>query len=419
MALLVDMEGTSSSGEVHEMDRLLIANGVSTKTVQKLIDNSFQTIAVLRELKIDELDEICKEFGILLSERVKLRAVVRSIKAKAPQSNLPSAIIDREERYALTAMGQKIKAVEESISLIGETTKNISDDANQHRINIRSAFKALHQSLDEREAVLLSKVDDIESSKNGNLKKMANDLSAKKAECQRKLNECELKVAEPTELDALDARIETIAAMAREVQSVEVVTTEHDAIQNTKIDVLLINEPVIAAVSQFGSVSSASGRVPVLMSLRDKGDGSVSIDWKVTGLESRNVDGERSKLKVEWNETKSDDLAQFKETWDQETSFNIGHRTQNTLTVRVQNAGTFHVFRALHFDGRIWSSPSPMKVIFVDNRDEDVVPEMDDEDAKEEVVQHPQSVKSPNTQPVDPWNTVSKKRRNRRRKRQY
>ena len=178
-------------------------------------------------------------------------------------------------------MAKKIKAMEESVLLISNATKccvifiyvfrfilrikfrftdihqttDIDGEAEKHRNDIQSAFKQLHQSLDERESVLLSKLNQLVAAKKSNLLKAANTINAKKAESQRKLNECELKVTKPTKIHELDSRIQEISGIATEIENVEVVTEDHDAIQNKKINVTLNSESVVAAVASFGSVS--------------------------------------------------------------------------------------------------------------------------------------------------------------------
>ena len=71
--------------------------------------------------------------------------------------------------------------------------------------------------------------------------KMASSLNAKKTESAQKLTDCELMVTEPTKIHELDSRIEAINGIAKEVESVETVTTEHDAIRSTKIRVFFCN----------------------------------------------------------------------------------------------------------------------------------------------------------------------------------
>ena len=46
MAQQVDMEGTSTSGEAQEFERLMKESSVSADTIQKLVSNGFKTMYV-------------------------------------------------------------------------------------------------------------------------------------------------------------------------------------------------------------------------------------------------------------------------------------------------------------------------------------------------------------------------------------
>ena len=76
---------------------------------------------------------------------------------------------------------------------------------------------------------MLSKVDDFVRLKKGNLEKMASDLEAKKAESERKLNDCELMLTKPIKIHELDSRIKSIDKMAEAIERVRILTEEHDS----------------------------------------------------------------------------------------------------------------------------------------------------------------------------------------------
>jgi len=373
MAQLVDQEGTSTCGEAHEFERILRKASISCETIEKLVKHDFKTVHLLREIEIDQLPGLCKEFGIAaVSDEVKLRAMIRSLKPESPSGNMTPIIIDKEERLSLIQMSNKIKEIDHGLSLIGEATRNISENANKHRTNIRLAIRALHQALGEREAVLLSAVDEVERSKNSNLAKMGNELRAKKAECQQKLSECELKVAEPTKIYNLDARIVAIGTVAEEIEAVLVVSAKDEVIRKTEMNVILKNEPLLASISQLGSV--ASGPVPVLLSLTDNQSGSVSIKWKLEGRDSDadavHTEGERGKLKIEWSETKTEDLTQFNGNYERSADGAVKWKPPYQQTkVKLGKRTATYVIRIRYYDGLDWSPPSAPRTVALTLKD--------------------------------------------------
>lgn len=212
---------------------------------------------------------------------------------------------------------------------------------------------------------MLANLHELVAEKKRNLQKWASTLTAKVEESQSKLNECELKVTKPTKIHELEPRIEKITSIAKEVQNVEVITSEHDAIRNNEIRVLLAKANLIGSIKGFGSVSS--GVVSVLLSLTDNTDASVSVKWKLNGPLSESADDENSKLKIEWSEVKSDDLAEFDEKWQHQTEKNVvGSEDENTLKVAVGNKKAVYVIRILYFDGKNWSIPSEMKTVSIE-----------------------------------------------------
>ena len=212
---------------------------------------------------------------------------------------------------------------------------------------------------------MLSKLNELVAAKKSNLLQIANTINAKKAESQSKLNECELKVTKPTKIHELDSRIEEISGIAKEIENVELVTMEHDAIRNKKINVTLKTDALVADISGFGSVSV--GPVPVLLSLTDNRDASVSVEWKLKEQQSANSDNQGHKLKIEWSETKSDDLAQFEEKWEHHKEVEVGGGTETTTTkVTIRNKAGLYVFRIQYFDGNDWILSSELKTVAVE-----------------------------------------------------
>ena len=243
-------------------------------------------------------------------------------------------------------------------------TKGIEDEAGKHRNDIKSAFKQLHQSLDERESTLLSKLNELVEEKKRSLLEIRNTLNAKKADSQRKLNECELKVMKSTKIHEIDSRIEEIRGISQQIQRVEVPTKKHNSIRNTKINVILKPESMMNAINGFGTVSR--GVVPVLLSLTDNKNASISVQWKLNGAISESAD-ENSKLKIEWTEVKSNDLAQFEEKWEHQKEVNvIGIADETTTIVSVESKVAIYVMRIQYFDGTNWSFPSEMKTASVE-----------------------------------------------------
>ena len=104
-----------------EFERVLTKNGVATDTIQKLASNGLKSMYispiciyskallpectyirisvvifsdVLREIDIEDLNQMCSEWGIPFLQKAKLKAAIRNIQkesqcASQPQSNLP------------------------------------------------------------------------------------------------------------------------------------------------------------------------------------------------------------------------------------------------------------------------------------------------------------------------------------------
>ena len=163
----------------------------------------------------------------------------------------------------------------------------------------------------------------------------------------------------------IDSRIEEISGIASEIESIEVVTEEHDVFRNTKINIILRTESMINTINAFGRV--LSGVVPVLLSLTDNKHGLISVKWKLNGTVSEINDDVNSKLRVEWSEAKSDDLTEFDEKWEHQKEVNlIGKLSETTTTVSVKNKVAVYVMRIHYFDGTDWWIPSEMKTVSIE-----------------------------------------------------
>ena len=77
--------------------------------------------AQLRNIGSNEIDDLCEECGIKSTlQKVKLRTAVQLLL----NDHLPPVMIDKEERIALTQMAQKIKDIQNAITLIDDTNKS-------------------------------------------------------------------------------------------------------------------------------------------------------------------------------------------------------------------------------------------------------------------------------------------------------
>eukprot|EP01084_Bolivina_argentea_P202503 345988_1 len=271
MAMQLQAEGTGYSGENEptDMDTFLSQHRVSEDTIQKLKENELDTIDHLKSIEIHDIDELCTECGIKVTQKIKLKTAIKKLKDTKPipvqPSHLPPVLIDKEERIALTKMAEKIKAIEGSINLVAETTKNIDTQVANHMSSIKSTFKELHQSLDQRQEVLVAKLNTIANEKKQKLQNTSNTLNQQHNASKQKLYDCTKRVSKPIEIHEINTRIKEITAISNEVNDIKLINKDDSVIGNNKINITLNKNLVNTTINSFGNLSS--GVIPILISL--------------------------------------------------------------------------------------------------------------------------------------------------------
>eukprot|EP01084_Bolivina_argentea_P020805 38650_1 len=369
MAAQLEPEGTGSSGENEQtkMETYLVDNRVSKDTIQKLISNELDTIEILKNIGEEDINDLCKEYGINVTQKIKLKSALMKLKdAKTHEpQNLPPILIDKEERVALTKMAEKVKAIEDSINLVAETTTDIDSQVAAHTNTIKSAFKALYESLDKRQQVLIQKINHIANEKRQKLQNLSNTLNQQRNTSKQKLQDCTKRVSKPIPIYEINTRINEISKIANEIDEIKIVTKENTAINDNKINILLNKKNINKTIDNFGTVSASA--IPVLLSLTDNGDCTVGVKWNLEFKKSSK--NKNQKLKIEWSETKSDDIEQFAnvvdEKWGNDHQIDLNDNYDIIIDVAVDNKIANYFFRLKYFDGSTWSIGSNIKSLSI------------------------------------------------------
>eukprot|EP01084_Bolivina_argentea_P132113 233130_1 len=99
MALQVKFEDTSYSGEQLDstfgnklieqtkinMQKFLSQHHIKQETIQKLIENGLDTIDHLQSIEDNDINDLCKECGIKITDKIKLKTAIHKLKQVKPQ----------------------------------------------------------------------------------------------------------------------------------------------------------------------------------------------------------------------------------------------------------------------------------------------------------------------------------------------
>eukprot|EP01083_Nonionella_stella_P076028 206979_1 len=366
-----DAEGNYNTGDniSNGMKAFLLDHNISVGTIEKLVTAGLNTIHHLKEIEPDDFNEIAKDCGIKALEKVKLKTALKALKL---QHDLPPVIIAKEERLAFTTMDEKIKSIQNAMDLLHAATKDIDEQVDTHKSSIKSIFKALHVSLNKREVSLIQRLHDIATDRKTKLQNASDSLSQQHAISKQKRKECSVKVAKETQLHQMESRIKDVLQITQQVESIEV-PTKHDSIfVNNKIDVSLDGTSMSQTVNSFGDV--LGGIRPKLMSTSiciyqnhaavfAYENRAVCVKWKLIG--SKPLQNNNTKLKVEWTETKTDDVNH--EQWHTKQVDLISDRNHETVLVHVENKIAMYLFRIQYFDGSYWSPRSGIKTMSIED----------------------------------------------------
>eukprot|EP01083_Nonionella_stella_P272653 924705_1 len=153
-----DAEGNYNTGDniSNGMKAFLLDHNISVGTIEKLVTAGLNTIHHLKEIEPDDFSEIAKDCGIKAVEKVKLKTALKALK---PQQDLPSVIIDKEERLAFAKMYTKIKSIQNAMNLLDDATKDIDEQVHAHKSAIKSIFQQFYVLLNQREASLIKQLN--------------------------------------------------------------------------------------------------------------------------------------------------------------------------------------------------------------------------------------------------------------------
>eukprot|EP01084_Bolivina_argentea_P082681 149699_1 len=243
------LEGTSNSGEneLNEFTEYLTSKGVSNITIQKLIQNELTTIALLRAIEHD-LDEVCKECGINVIQKVKLRKAMNDL-------NSNKIIIDTQETKAMLQMESKLKSLQNSIITIDDTKQKIDKEIANHTEIIQSTFTEFHELLNQREALLIEKLAHIGRDKKNKLQNLSTTTAQQSITSEKTLNSCRKKLNKSIEFDEIETRKKDILKIAEEFDNIKVVTKEDPEINDNKINLKLDKKLMVKTISSFGDVT--------------------------------------------------------------------------------------------------------------------------------------------------------------------
>ena len=175
----------------------------------------------------------------------------------------------------------------------------------------------------------------------------------------QKLSDCTKRVYKSIELHEINSRIEEISEIAKEVNKIAIITKNDSVINDKNIQVLLNKTSIDNAINNFGVVSGAV-ETPTLISLKNTKASVITVEWK---LGSKKVSlHNNSKLKIEWTETKSDDVEQFDEKFDYNKEIDLKNSILLPVNVSVDKISNYFV-RIQYFDGKSWSSASNIKYL--------------------------------------------------------
>eukprot|EP01083_Nonionella_stella_P113715 335373_1 len=104
--------------------------------------------------------------------------------------------------------------------------------------------------------------------------------------------------------------------------------------------------------------------VPILVSLTNNNDCSISVEWRLSGNEEFE-NHNNNKLRIEWSETKSDDIDSFDGKYENRKDINIDLNNKQTMNIDIENRNTNYIFRIMYFDGCNWSSASNLEYIAI------------------------------------------------------
>ena len=92
-------------GDNMSFEDYLTSNKVNLETCKVLKSNGFESLHELEQLSIDDLNDLCKEFGIGFSQKAKLKFAIRQLPNNLLQSNTNNKTvlvhIDKEESNAV------------------------------------------------------------------------------------------------------------------------------------------------------------------------------------------------------------------------------------------------------------------------------------------------------------------------------
>eukprot|EP01084_Bolivina_argentea_P098872 177741_1 len=265
------------------------------KFIKKLIDNEIDSIEMLEEIA-DE-PSILKDTDLNSMEKAKLRTILRKLPNK-------QSIIDKEETEAMMRIQKKLQSMKHSVSLITSTEQKIDEAATMYTKTIKLTFKQIHELLNEREATLINKLNDAVTDKKLKLSTAAKTLNQQSIQSEQQNIECRKLLKKPIDFHQIDVRKTQILKIAKDIDDIKIITKENVMISHNKINLLLDKTEMIKSINSLGDVYG--GAIPILISLKDNKDCTVEVSWKLEGTNS--VNNNNNKLKVEWMETKSNDI---------------------------------------------------------------------------------------------------------------
>eukprot|EP01084_Bolivina_argentea_P015851 29700_1 len=357
---MAQIEGTTNAGEenIEKTDfyKWLISVQAKHKLIIKLINNGIDSMEMLEEIVNDE--SILDDTDLNKIEKAKLRTILK----KLPNQH---NIIDKEESMAILQMENKLKALKSAIKLVANTKQTIDVQVTNHTKSIQLTFKEMHKLLDEREAVLIKKLNEIANKKKNKLDNISKTLNEQTNSSQQEIKTCHRSLKKSIELTELETRKKQILNIAKKIKNINVITKQDTDIVNNKININLDIKLITNTINSFGKVFS--GCVPVLISLVDNKNGSVGIKWKLNTNEEKHNDEKHCKLKVEWTDIElkhdNDNNDDMKVEWKYNKEFVLQNKEYLDVDVKVKNKTIVYGFRIKYFDGKVWSIYSDVKSI--------------------------------------------------------
>eukprot|EP01084_Bolivina_argentea_P251475 421770_1 len=202
------------------VDEWLLSSGLSLKSINKLIEGGYNTMALFMVCTQEDIDEIGKEFNLLKSEKLKLKCAVNKLLENKTDK---LQIIDPEEGNAIIVMEEKIKLFLHSINNI--STRNNEIDQ-QHKICeklLNDIFNKIELKLHERKKELSQKLSRIVHIKHKILSTQTESINKNLTQANNIKKQCHKLLEENKETDIkCEKRKQFILNKENEIKKLEI-----------------------------------------------------------------------------------------------------------------------------------------------------------------------------------------------------